>query len=55
MSALTSCPACGRQIAKDAKACPHCGKRNSYLGPIAKIIIALTVILTLATIVTIVS
>jgi RNA polymerase subunit RPABC4/transcription elongation factor Spt4 len=28
MSEMINCKACGKEIAKSAKACPHCGKKN---------------------------
>ncbi len=28
MSGLIQCPDCGRQISRDAKVCPQCGKPN---------------------------
>ena len=34
MAKLTACKTCGGQVAKSAKACPHCGApvRQSSLG-----------------------
>lgn len=29
---LKSCPACHRQIAKDTRTCPHCGKTFTTAG-----------------------
>lgn len=31
---MTNCKACGREIAKSAKACPHCGAKNKKKHPI---------------------
>jgi len=28
MAKLTSCKACGKEVATDADFCPHCGKKN---------------------------
>jgi RNA polymerase subunit RPABC4/transcription elongation factor Spt4 len=34
---LISCKVCGKEIAKSAKSCPHCGKRNKQ--PVWKLIL----------------
>jgi ferric-dicitrate binding protein FerR (iron transport regulator) len=46
-SALTTCPACKREVSKQATSCPHCGhvlkKTQSATGILAAIIIALLI------------
>ncbi len=43
-SRLKSCSACGRQIANDAPACPHCGKRHATpVGLIFSVVIGLVI------------
>ena len=46
MAKLTKCRACGREIGKPAKACPHCGARGGIGLPFAVLLILLTVPLT---------
>jgi F0F1-type ATP synthase assembly protein I len=41
---LTECSACGKEIAKSARTCPHCGKTfTSSVGLITAVIIGLVV------------
>jgi hypothetical protein len=46
MSALVKCPACGGDVAKDADACPKCGKRlaQSWGRVIALLIVGAIVV-----------
>lgn len=37
---LTTCPTCGKQVAKTAKTCPHCGA-NLAKPDVAQIFIAI--------------
>lgn len=32
---LTNCRACGKPVAHDAKACPHCGKQDPGFNPLS--------------------
>ncbi len=43
MSKMKNCPACGNEVAKSAKTCPHCGKKLK-IGLFLKILLALVVI-----------
>ena len=44
---LVTCKACGQQIAKSAKKCPHCGAKNKKGAPILLGIIAVIVLIAL--------
>ena len=46
MSGLKKCPACGGDVAKSAKVCPHCGKKLK-MGLFAKLGIGLVVLIAL--------
>ena len=44
MAKLVKCKACGNDIAKSAKVCPHCGAKNKRGGGCGVVIVALLVI-----------
>lgn len=44
MAKLIKCKACGAEIAKSAKTCPHCGAKNKKRGPWGIIIAVIVVI-----------
>ena len=37
---ITNCKACGQQVAKSAKKCPHCGAKNKKAAPVWLVIVA---------------
>jgi hypothetical protein len=46
MGALVKCPACGNDVAKDAIACPRCGKRLAQSwGRVAALLVLGAVVL----------
>ncbi len=45
MKKLVKCKSCGMEIAKNAKACPHCGaKQNQWVAPACVAVIVVTVV-----------
>lgn len=45
MSKLIKCRACGNNIAKSAKVCPHCGAKNKGGGGCSVVVVAFVVII----------
>ncbi len=44
MSALIACKTCGKEIAKSAKSCPHCGAPNKKSNSIVRILVTVVAI-----------